>query len=175
MKSQKTGRELDRRTLETIRLMAVERVREGKAPSAAIASRGFCRTTIFTSWPRRRSRSAAGGHGQAGLCRRRCVRPLPALHRRQNRAKASRGDSGRPLGLIQREPHGTHDPSSPASPPLPSSGGVLRFRALQPGAFIRCSVPPSRSWGSGRRSLPCGGGAPFWHRRQRDGPDPRSG
>ena len=41
------GRKLDHATLETIRLMAVERVREGEAPSAVIASYGFSRTTIY--------------------------------------------------------------------------------------------------------------------------------
>jgi len=41
------GRTLDHQTLETIRLMAVERVREGEAPSAVIASYGFSRTTIY--------------------------------------------------------------------------------------------------------------------------------
>jgi transposase-like protein len=41
------GRTLDHRTLEEIRRMAVERVREGEAPSAVIASYGFCRTTIY--------------------------------------------------------------------------------------------------------------------------------
>jgi transposase len=41
------GRTLDHQTLETIRLMALERVREGEAPSAVIASYGFSRTTIY--------------------------------------------------------------------------------------------------------------------------------
>ncbi len=41
------GRKLDHQTLETIRFMAVERVREGEAPSAVIASYGFSRTTIY--------------------------------------------------------------------------------------------------------------------------------
>jgi transposase len=41
------GRSLDHATLETIRLMAVERVREGEAASAVIASYGFSRTTIY--------------------------------------------------------------------------------------------------------------------------------
>src|SRR5215218_5784845 len=41
------GRSLDHQTLETIRLMAIERVREGEAPSAVIASYGFSRTTIY--------------------------------------------------------------------------------------------------------------------------------
>ena len=41
------GRKLDHQTLETIRFMAVERVREGETPSAVIASYGFSRTTIY--------------------------------------------------------------------------------------------------------------------------------
>lgn len=41
------GRQLDHTTLETIRMMAVERVREGEAPSAVINSYGFSRTSIY--------------------------------------------------------------------------------------------------------------------------------
>jgi len=41
------GRSFDHQTLEAIRLMAIERVREGEAPSAVIASYGFARTTIY--------------------------------------------------------------------------------------------------------------------------------
>jgi transposase len=41
------GRGLDHRTLETIRLMAVERVRGGERPSSVVASYGFNRTTIY--------------------------------------------------------------------------------------------------------------------------------
>lgn len=41
------GRTLDHQTLETIRLMAIERVREGEPPADVIASYGFCRTTIY--------------------------------------------------------------------------------------------------------------------------------
>lgn len=41
------GRTLDRTTLETIRLMAIERVREGEPPAEVIASYGFNRTTIY--------------------------------------------------------------------------------------------------------------------------------
>lgn len=62
------GRKLDHATLETIRLMAVERVREGEAPSAVISSYGFSRTTIY-KWLR-----AAGTPG-VGL---RALRARPA-------------------------------------------------------------------------------------------------
>ncbi len=41
------GRTLDRATLATIRLMAIERVHEGEPPAAVIASYGFNRTTIY--------------------------------------------------------------------------------------------------------------------------------
>ena len=41
------GRSVDHPTLEAIRLMAVERVREGESASAVIASYGFSRTTIY--------------------------------------------------------------------------------------------------------------------------------
>lgn len=41
------GRTFDHQTLEAIRLMAIERVREGEAPSGVIASYGFNRTTIY--------------------------------------------------------------------------------------------------------------------------------
>ena len=53
------GRELDHVTLETIRFMAVERVREVEAPSSVIASYGFCRTTIY-KWVRAASRPGVG-------------------------------------------------------------------------------------------------------------------
>jgi transposase len=41
------GRTFDHQTLEAIRLMAVERVREGERPADVIASYGFNRTTIY--------------------------------------------------------------------------------------------------------------------------------
>ena len=41
------GRSFDHQTLEQIRLMAVERVREGEAAAAVIAAYGFNRTTIY--------------------------------------------------------------------------------------------------------------------------------
>ena len=41
------GRTFDHQTLEQIRLMAIERVREGAPPSEVIASYGFNRTTIY--------------------------------------------------------------------------------------------------------------------------------
>src|SRR5512138_847720 len=52
------GRTLDHRTLEEIRRMAVQRVREGEDASTVIASYGFCRTTIY-KWLR-----AASGRGR---------------------------------------------------------------------------------------------------------------
>jgi DNA invertase Pin-like site-specific DNA recombinase len=41
------GRSLDHQTLETIRLMAAEQVRDGERPSSVVASYGFNRTTIY--------------------------------------------------------------------------------------------------------------------------------
>jgi transposase len=41
------GRTLDHKTLEEIRRMAFQRVREGEKPADVIASFGFCRTTIY--------------------------------------------------------------------------------------------------------------------------------
>ena len=41
------GRSFDHRTLEAIRLMAVERVRGGERPSSVVAAFGFNRTTIY--------------------------------------------------------------------------------------------------------------------------------
>jgi transposase len=41
------GRQLNHKTLEEIRLMAIERVREGEKPADVIASYGFSRTSIY--------------------------------------------------------------------------------------------------------------------------------
>jgi transposase len=49
------GRSLTHEALETIRLMAVRRVKEGEAPSEVIKSYGFCRTTIYR-WLRQAKR-----------------------------------------------------------------------------------------------------------------------
>ena len=69
------GRKLDHRTLETIRQMAVKRVREGEKPSVVIASYGFHRSVIY-SWLKK-----ARGRGK-GM-----------------RALASRKGTGRPRKL----------------------------------------------------------------------------
>ena len=55
----KDGRKLDRKAQEAIRLMAVERVREGEAPSDVIASYGMNRTTIH-KWLNRTKGKGAG-------------------------------------------------------------------------------------------------------------------
>lgn len=73
------GRKLDHRTLEAIRLMAVERVREGETPSSVIASYGFCRTTIY-KWLAAASKPGRG---------------MKALH--------SRPATGRPRRLTSRQ------------------------------------------------------------------------
>ena len=53
------GRSFDHLTLESIRLMAVERVRDGERPSSVIASFGFNRTTIYR-WLEVASKPGAG-------------------------------------------------------------------------------------------------------------------
>ena len=53
------GRKFDRKTLETLRLMAVQRVREVERPSAVTASLGFCRTTIY-KWLQAIAKPGAG-------------------------------------------------------------------------------------------------------------------
>ena len=63
------GRTFDHATLETIRLMAVERVREGETPATVIASYGFNRTTIY-KWIKAALQPGLG-------ITRRCVRRRP--------------------------------------------------------------------------------------------------
>ncbi|MDI3467786.1 MAG: Transposase [Nitrospira sp.] len=76
------GRTLDHRTLETIRTMAVARVREGERPSEVIASYGFHRCTIY-----RWLKTASGrGHGLKALASRPATgrpRTLTAAQERQ--------------------------------------------------------------------------------------------
>jgi len=57
------GRTLDHETLEQIRRMAIQRVREGEKPGDVIAAYGFCRTTIY-KWM---NRAAGRGHGLNAL------------------------------------------------------------------------------------------------------------
>ena len=56
------GRKLDHKTLEEIRLMAMERLREGEAASAVMQSFGLCRTTIY-KWQAK----VRGGKGMEAL------------------------------------------------------------------------------------------------------------
>ena len=58
LRMKRDGRKMDHRTLEEIRKMAVERVREGEKPSAVIASYGFHRCVIYR-WIK-----AANGRGK---------------------------------------------------------------------------------------------------------------
>jgi transposase len=53
------GRSFDHRTLEAIRLMAVERVREGEPASSVIACYGFHRTVIYR-WLKAASKPVVG-------------------------------------------------------------------------------------------------------------------
>jgi len=73
------GRSFDHKTLEAIRLMAIERVREGEVPAAVIASYGFARTTIY-KWIK------AAAQPGLGL-----------------KARRSRRGSGRPRRLTPRQ------------------------------------------------------------------------
>src|SRR6202162_951637 len=73
------GRGFDHRTLEAIRLMAVERVRGGERPSSVVASFGFHRTTIY-KWLKAASKPGVG---------------LKALH--------ARPATGRPRSLTPRQ------------------------------------------------------------------------
>ena len=72
------GRTLSHEMSETIRRMAVERVREGERPSAVIKSYGLCRTTIY-KWLRAVRRS-----GREALKARKHPGRKPALSPRQN-------------------------------------------------------------------------------------------
>lgn len=67
------GRTLGHETLETIRVLAVRRVREGEHPSTVIKSFGFCRTTIYR-WLRNEQK-----HGEEGLRSRKATGPRPQL------------------------------------------------------------------------------------------------
>jgi transposase len=71
------GRTLDHKTLETIRIMAVRRVREGETPSAVMKSYGLCRTSIY-HW----IREAKVG-GEAALKSRTHPGPTPILADKQ--------------------------------------------------------------------------------------------
>ena len=67
------GRTLSHDTSETIRHLAVRRVKEGEPPSSVIASYGLCRTTIY-KWLRAEKRG-----GAKALKARRHLGPAPAL------------------------------------------------------------------------------------------------
>jgi len=71
------GRTLSHETSETIRQLAVRRVKEGEAPSAVIKSYGLCRTTIY-KWL-----TAARRGGVRALVARRHPGRKPALTPRQ--------------------------------------------------------------------------------------------
>ena len=75
------GRTLDHGTLETIRTMAVERVREGERPSDVIASYGFHRCTIYRWLKAVRGR----GHGLHALAARPATGRPRTLTARQER------------------------------------------------------------------------------------------
>lgn len=76
------GRTLDHRTLETIRTMAVTRVREGERPSAVIASYGFHRCTIYR-WLKTARRRGQGLNALAARLATGRPRTLTASQERQ--------------------------------------------------------------------------------------------
>ena len=76
------GRTLSHETSETIRIMAVHRVREGEAPSEVMNSYGLCRTTIYR-WLRAHRRG-----GEAALKSRPSPgRPCKLTHREKQRVR----------------------------------------------------------------------------------------
>jgi len=84
------GRVLDHKTLEEIRLMAVQRVREGQDPSEVIAAYGFNRTSIY-KW----LKAASGqGHGLRALRSTPCTGRPRSLSPRQE-AQVLRWINGR--------------------------------------------------------------------------------
>jgi transposase len=75
------GRKLDHKTLEALRLMAMERLGEGEAASAVMESFGFCRTTIY-KWQRK----ARDGKGVKALLSRKATgRPRSLTVAQENR------------------------------------------------------------------------------------------
>jgi transposase len=82
------GRTLSHDTSETIRQLAVRRVKEGERPSSVIASYGLCRTTIY-KWLRAEKRG-----GAKALKARRHPGPTPALSPQQ-RLQVRRWISGK--------------------------------------------------------------------------------
>ena len=65
--AKRDGRKLDHKTLEEIRLMAVERVRDGEKPSAVIAAYGFSRTTIYKWLKASRPLNARGQRSSSSM------------------------------------------------------------------------------------------------------------
>jgi transposase len=100
------GRKLDHQTLEVIRKMAVQRVREGEKPSQVIASYGFSRPVIY------RWLKAANGRGK-GLC-----------------ALASRRGTGRPRKLTAGQERQVFRWINGKTPGPYSLDGVLWSRAI---------------------------------------------
>ena len=76
------GRTFDHATLETIRLMAVERVWEGESPAKVIESYGFNRTTIY-KWIKAAMRPGVGLKGLRSTNATGRPRTLTAVQERQ--------------------------------------------------------------------------------------------
>ena len=71
------GRTLDHETLEHLRRLAVQRVRDGEKPSAVVKSLGFCRTSIY-KWLRTYRQG-----GEAALASHKSDGPAPKLRESQ--------------------------------------------------------------------------------------------
>ncbi len=56
---ERDGRSLDHKTLEELRMQAMERISDGETPSEVMAAYGFCRTTIYR-WIRKANESSVG-------------------------------------------------------------------------------------------------------------------
>ena len=76
------GRTLSHASLETIRLMAVKRVREGERPSAVIKSFGLCRTSVY-----RWLRAAKRGGDDALKSRESTGRPSTLTNKEKQRVR----------------------------------------------------------------------------------------
>lgn len=81
LRMKRDGRKMDHRTLEEIRKMAVERVREGERPSAVIAGYGFHRCVIYRWLKQARGR----GKGLKALTARPATGRPRTLTRQQER------------------------------------------------------------------------------------------
>lgn len=88
------GRTLAHATLNTIRLMAIERVAEGESPAAVIDSYGFSRTTIC-KWIEKALCSRAGVAALGSMAGTGCPRVPSPKQERQGPRRVNGGDPRR--------------------------------------------------------------------------------